>query len=234
MLSPSGAARRSKLRRLAARAGVTRRFSPHQLRHAIELARERVPLNDIQRRLGHANLGTTSIYLQRIDPEEIIAAVRTRRAPIDGLRQRPAPALNQTRAAEASPGASAPPCRSECRSGSSETNIGRDHHRRGHAVPVDQRGLPARHGRRAGVPRPVRGAPLNAWVTRGRRLAAVARRALLGPTTVGPAQISPPRAGCSGRPDETRRSPRRCHPPPVPRTRCAWAGAPAPAPDRHA
>jgi hypothetical protein len=35
-----------------------------------------------QRQLGHLNLGTTSIYLQGIDPEEIIIAVRTRRAPM--------------------------------------------------------------------------------------------------------------------------------------------------------
>ncbi|MGH2712527.1 MAG: hypothetical protein ACRDM7_01320 [Thermoleophilaceae bacterium] len=35
-----------------------------------------------QRQLGPANLGTTSIYLQGIDPEEIIATVRTRRAPM--------------------------------------------------------------------------------------------------------------------------------------------------------
>ena len=47
-----------------------------------ELAREGVPLNIIQRQLGHANLGTMSIYLQGIDPEEIIATVRTRRAPM--------------------------------------------------------------------------------------------------------------------------------------------------------
>jgi hypothetical protein len=35
----------------------------HQLRHAhaVELAREGLPLNVIQRQLGHANLGTTSI-----------------------------------------------------------------------------------------------------------------------------------------------------------------------------
>jgi site-specific recombinase XerD len=80
----SGAAVRSELRRLAARAGVGRRFAPHQLRHAhaLELAREGVPLNIIQRQLEHANLGTTSIYLQGIDREEIIAAVRTRRAPM--------------------------------------------------------------------------------------------------------------------------------------------------------
>jgi site-specific recombinase XerD len=80
----SGAAVRGELRRLAAKAGVRRRFAPHQLRHAhaLELAREGVPLNIIQRQLGHANLGTTSIYLQGIDPEEIIAAVRARRAPM--------------------------------------------------------------------------------------------------------------------------------------------------------
>ena len=75
---------RRELRRLATQAGVRRRFAPHQLRHAhaLELAREGVPLNIIQRQLGHANLGTTSIYLQGIDPEEIITAVRTRRAPM--------------------------------------------------------------------------------------------------------------------------------------------------------
>jgi site-specific recombinase XerD len=59
-------------------------FAPHQLRHAhaVELAREGVPLNVIQRQLGHANLGTTSIYLQGIDTEEIIATVHARRAPM--------------------------------------------------------------------------------------------------------------------------------------------------------
>ena len=69
----------------ARRAG--RRPTPlcaHQLRHAhaLELAREGVSLNIIQRQLGHANLGTTSTYLQGIDPEEIIAAVHVRRAPM--------------------------------------------------------------------------------------------------------------------------------------------------------
>jgi site-specific recombinase XerD len=49
--------------RLAVQASVRRRVAPHQLRHAqaVELAREGVPLNIIQRQLGHANLGTTSI-----------------------------------------------------------------------------------------------------------------------------------------------------------------------------
>src|SRR4051794_37393961 len=45
----SGAAVRSELRRLAVHAGIRRRFAPHQLRraHAVELAREGVPLNVI-------------------------------------------------------------------------------------------------------------------------------------------------------------------------------------------
>jgi site-specific recombinase XerD len=75
---------RVEFRWLAAQADGRRRFAPHQLRHAhaIELAHEGVPLNVIQRQLGHANLGTTSIYLQGIDTEEIIATVHARRAPL--------------------------------------------------------------------------------------------------------------------------------------------------------
>jgi integrase/recombinase XerD len=57
------------MRKTAAAAGVRRRFAPHQLRHAhaLELAREGVPLLVIQRQLGHSNLGITSVYLQGID-----------------------------------------------------------------------------------------------------------------------------------------------------------------------
>jgi site-specific recombinase XerD len=80
----SAAAVRLELHRLAFQAGVRRRFAPHQLRHAhaVELAREGIALNIIQRQLGHANLGTTSIYLQGIDTEEIIATVHSRRGPM--------------------------------------------------------------------------------------------------------------------------------------------------------
>jgi site-specific recombinase XerD len=79
---PSSA--RKQLARTAARAGVRRRFAPHQLRHAhaVEMAREGVPLVVIQRQLGHANLGVTSIYLQGIDSAEIIDAVHSRPAPV--------------------------------------------------------------------------------------------------------------------------------------------------------
>jgi site-specific recombinase XerD len=72
---------RTEFRCHVAEAGVRRRFAPHQLRdaHAVELAREGVSVNVIKRQLGHANLGTTSVYLQGIDIEEIISIVHTRR-----------------------------------------------------------------------------------------------------------------------------------------------------------
>jgi integrase len=63
----SATAARGELRRLAAQAGVRRRFAPHQLRHAhaIEMAHEGIPLTIIQRQRGHAHLGITSIYQRR-------------------------------------------------------------------------------------------------------------------------------------------------------------------------
>ena len=75
---------RSQLRRLARQAAVRRRFAPHQLRHAhaVEMAREGVPLNVIQRQLGHTDLGVTSTYLQGIDSAEIINTIHQRRAPM--------------------------------------------------------------------------------------------------------------------------------------------------------
>jgi integrase len=70
-------------RELPAAAGVRRRFA-HQLRHAhaVEMAREGVPLIVIQRQLGHSDLGITSVYLQGIDSGEIIETVHARRAPM--------------------------------------------------------------------------------------------------------------------------------------------------------
>jgi integrase len=80
----SSAAARADLRRAAVHAGVRRRFAPHQLRHAhaVELAREGIPLIVIQRQLGHSNLGITSVYLQGIDNAEIIETVHARRQPM--------------------------------------------------------------------------------------------------------------------------------------------------------
>jgi hypothetical protein len=45
------------------------------------MAHEGVPLVVIHRQLGHANLGTTSIYLQGIDSSEIISTVHGRPSP---------------------------------------------------------------------------------------------------------------------------------------------------------
>src|SRR5436190_6734035 len=75
---------RAQLRRTAQHAGVRRRFAPHQLRHAhaVEMSRESVPLVVIQRQLGHADLGVTSVYLQGIDNTEAISTVRSRQAPV--------------------------------------------------------------------------------------------------------------------------------------------------------
>jgi site-specific recombinase XerD len=76
-------AARKQLHHAAAVAGVRRRFAPHQLRHAhaVEMAHEGVPLVVIQRQLGHANLGITSVYLQGIDSSEIISTVHGRPSP---------------------------------------------------------------------------------------------------------------------------------------------------------
>jgi site-specific recombinase XerD len=88
-------AARKQLHHAATAAGVRRRFAPHQLRHAhaVEMAHEGVPLVVIQRQLGHANLGITSIYLQGIDSAEIIDTVHGRPSPVisasAGLQIRP-------------------------------------------------------------------------------------------------------------------------------------------------
>ena len=63
----SATAVRAELRRYAPLAGVRRRFAPHQLRHghAVELAREGVPLPvTIQRQLGHSE----RVHDQRVSP----------------------------------------------------------------------------------------------------------------------------------------------------------------------
>ena len=75
---------REELSSAAVRAGVRRRFAPHQLRHAhaVEMAREGIPITVIQRQLGHVDLGVTSVYLRGIDNAEIIDTVHERRAPM--------------------------------------------------------------------------------------------------------------------------------------------------------
>ncbi len=96
------ASARRQLARTAAAAGVRRRFAPHQLRHghAVEPAHEQIALVVIQRQLGHAHLGVTSVYLQGIDSSEIINTVHARRPPqipaTAGLRRSPWPAARES------------------------------------------------------------------------------------------------------------------------------------------
>jgi site-specific recombinase XerD len=80
----SAGAARTELRAIAREAGVRRRFARHQPRHphAVEMAREGLPLIVIQRQLGHTNLGITSICLEGIDRTEIVDTIHARRAPM--------------------------------------------------------------------------------------------------------------------------------------------------------
>ncbi len=75
---------RTAIRHAAERSGVRRRIHPHAFRHAhaVELAREGVQVALIQRQLGHANLGITSVYLQGIGGGEVLEAMSARRAPM--------------------------------------------------------------------------------------------------------------------------------------------------------
>jgi hypothetical protein len=114
----SGAAVRTEFRRVAARAVVRRRFAPHQPRHAhaLELAREGVPRTSSSASSG-TNVGTTSIYLQGSDPEEMLA-VRARRTPMmsasAGLRLLSSIGKRERPGAPASPGPQAEAGVREC------------------------------------------------------------------------------------------------------------------------
>lgn len=68
------------VQRVGQRAGL-RPVNPRILRHtfALEAIRKGVPLNAIQKILGHEHLGTTSIYLE-MHPEEAHAEFRRRHA----------------------------------------------------------------------------------------------------------------------------------------------------------
>jgi site-specific recombinase XerD len=72
---------RAMVKRVALRAGIRRRVHLHALRHAhaVELVREGTPLPEVQAQLGHANLATTSVYLDHVTPEDL--ADRARRRP---------------------------------------------------------------------------------------------------------------------------------------------------------
>lgn len=73
---------RRLLPRLAHAAGVERRVHPHSLRHtlAYEWMMEGIPIAAISTQLGHENIATTAIYLKKIAPKDLVAAMRARPA----------------------------------------------------------------------------------------------------------------------------------------------------------
>ena len=66
------------LRRRGARAGIEKRVHAQGFRHshAANMAAAGIPLNVIQRQLGHRNVATTSRYIDNVRPEDVVAAVR--------------------------------------------------------------------------------------------------------------------------------------------------------------
>ncbi len=73
---------RNMLHRIAAKAGIEKRVHPHGLRHsyAMDLSAEGVPVNVIQRLLGHAHLSTTDVYLRHVSDPVVLAVGRSRPA----------------------------------------------------------------------------------------------------------------------------------------------------------
>jgi integrase/recombinase XerD len=69
---------RRMLPKLSADAGISKRVHAHIFRHsrACELSGEGVPVNEIQKILGHSSLATTSVYLDHISNDKVIASMR--------------------------------------------------------------------------------------------------------------------------------------------------------------
>lgn len=70
------------VRKAARRAGITKRVSPHTLRHscATHLLQRQADIRQIQRLLGHRKLSTTEIYthVEIGDLQEVIARCHPR------------------------------------------------------------------------------------------------------------------------------------------------------------
>jgi len=64
---------RQMISRAADRTNIQKRIHLHQLRHshAVLLAERHVPMNKIQKQLGHASLATTSVYLDSISSADL-------------------------------------------------------------------------------------------------------------------------------------------------------------------
>ena len=75
--------------------------TPKGLRHAfgVSATQSNIPLNIIQRWLGHADIKTTAIYANAVGPEERAFASRTWKFGVSRLRSRPSPKAKQPKVA---------------------------------------------------------------------------------------------------------------------------------------
>jgi len=71
---------RNLFKRLAGKAGIEKRCSPHNFRHtfAHDLLNEGIGIQHIQLSLRHSSIGTTSKYLQRFNPKETVVKLQAR------------------------------------------------------------------------------------------------------------------------------------------------------------
>jgi len=71
---------RAMLKRRATRAGLEKRVHPHGLRHAfaVELATEGPPVPTISAALGHSSSSVTAIYLDHVQPAQVLEVARRR------------------------------------------------------------------------------------------------------------------------------------------------------------
>lgn len=69
---------RQMLRRRVAKAGLEKRVHAHGFRHshAANMAAAGIPLNVIQKQLGHSNVSTTSRYIDHVQPADVVSAIR--------------------------------------------------------------------------------------------------------------------------------------------------------------
>lgn len=72
---------RAALKRLGARAGLTKRIHPHGLRHSLasDMADSGATVFDIQGQLGHESVATTDRYIHTLRPTELLDHMRQRR-----------------------------------------------------------------------------------------------------------------------------------------------------------
>ena len=71
---------RGLTKRLARKAGVTKRANPHSLRHthASELRQEGVDVGIISKQLGHSSIVTTVRYLDHVAPQQVVDTMQAR------------------------------------------------------------------------------------------------------------------------------------------------------------